>query len=313
MKSKDKKAQKQSKSKKYSKSQEKNKNKSKGKSKGKRKAKTKSKAKNQKKNKNINTVKQKIKKNLKTKSSPSPSSSSSSDNYRINRKGRVNSEGLYSKDNSLKLKKKKVKEKSNSSIKIINEIENNYKSHDLDYMNYMEKDIEKDGNCYYRCLSYYYRNTQEYHLEFRKLISEIFENNLDRFIDNYPDNNILGIPEPKNKEEILNLLKLYAQKMKEPDFYAGDHELILTSYYLNININVLIQDTYCYKSIYYYESPQLSNEIINLLYINGNHYQLLYNINDKDLESENSENVNKVDIKDYIKEKNKEIKKNKKK
>ena len=173
MKSKDKKAQKQSKSKKYSKSQEKNKNKSKGKSKGKRKAKTKSKAKNQKKNKNINTVKQKIKKNLKTKSSPS--SSSSSDNYRINRKGRVNSEGLYSKDNSLKLKKKKVKEKSNSSIKIINEIENNYKSHDLDYMNYMEKDIEKDGNCYYQCLSYYYRNTQEYHLEFRKLISEILK------------------------------------------------------------------------------------------------------------------------------------------
>ena len=101
--------------------------------------------------------------------------------------------------------------------------------------------------------------------------------------------------------------------MKEPDFYAGDHELILTSYYLNININVLIQDTYCYKSIYYYESPQLSNEIINLLYINGNHYQLLYNINDKDVESENSENLNKVDIKDYIKEKNKEIKKNKKK
>ena len=101
--------------------------------------------------------------------------------------------------------------------------------------------------------------------------------------------------------------------MKEPDFYAGDHELILTSYYLNININVLIQDTYCYKSIYYYESPQLSNEIINLLYINGNHYQLQYNINDKDVESENSENLNKVDIKDYIKEKNKEIKKNKKK
>ena len=57
-------------------------------------------------------------------------------------------------------------------------------------------------------------------MEFRKGISELFENNLAQFIDNYPDNNILGIPEPKNKDEILNLLKLYAQKMKEPDFYC---------------------------------------------------------------------------------------------
>ena len=67
--------------------------------------------------------------------------------------------------------------------------------------------------------------------------------------------------------------------MKQPEFYAGDQELAITSHYLNININVLIKGSYNYKSLYYYESPQKTNEVINLLYINRNHYKLLYLIN----------------------------------
>ena len=72
-------------------------------------------------------------------------------------------------------------------------------------MNYIAIDVEKDGNCYYRCLSFY-RKTQDYHLEFRKLISEIFENNLDKFTDHYPNHNILGIPEPDSEDEINKII-----------------------------------------------------------------------------------------------------------
>ena len=59
-------------------------------------------------------------------------------------------------------------------------------------LEYYEKNINGDGNCYYRCLSYCFRGTENYHLEFSKLISEIFENNLDKFIDAYPDPDIIG-------------------------------------------------------------------------------------------------------------------------
>ena len=78
------------------------------------------------------------------------------------------------------------------------------------YWNYYEKQITPDGNCYYRCLSYYYRGTEEYHLEFRQLISELFENNLEKFISSYPDPDILGEKEPENEEEIMIFLKKYA-------------------------------------------------------------------------------------------------------
>ena len=40
-------------------------------------------------------------------------------------------------------------------------------NHDLSQLDYYEKPITGDGNCYYRCLSYYYRGTEDYHLEFR--------------------------------------------------------------------------------------------------------------------------------------------------
>ena len=71
--------------------------------------------------------------------------------------------------------------------------------------------------------------------------------NIIQNLENYPDHNILGISEPNNEDEIKDLLKLYLEKMKQSDFYAGDKELAITSHYLNININVFIKDSYSYK------------------------------------------------------------------
>ena len=95
---------------------------------------------------------------------------------------------------------KEIKNEKHSQISFIN-------NHDLSFLEYYQKQITGDGNCYYRCLSYYYRGTEDYHLEFRQLISELFENNLDKFISSYPDPDILGEKEPENEEEILNFLK----------------------------------------------------------------------------------------------------------
>ena len=48
-------------------------------------------------------------------------------------------------------------------------------NHDLTPLDYYEKQITGDGNCYYRCLSYYYRDRENYYLEFRQLL--YFEGN----------------------------------------------------------------------------------------------------------------------------------------
>ena len=180
-------------------------------------------------------------------------------------------------------------------------LENN---HNLTQIEYYEKNITRDGNCYYRCLSYYFRGTEKYHLEFRKLISELFENNLERFINSYPDPDIIGEKEPQNEEETMEYLNKYVNYMKQSGVYAGDQEIALTAYYLGININVLILDTFGYKSLYYYESVIPTDEVINILYENGNHYQLLFkrkNVNEE--EDKQSLEEEEEEIEDYIKKK----------
>ena len=67
------------------------------------------------------------------------------------------------------------------------------------------KQIREDGNYYYRCLSYYFRNKEYDHLEFRELISEIFEKNIDMFKEDYPDPDIIGEKKPETKTELTNL------------------------------------------------------------------------------------------------------------
>ena len=77
-------------------------------------------------------------------------------------------------------KREKTKNNTKEDNKIIssnNESKNalidNHNLTQIEYYDY-EKNITKDINCYYRCLSYYFRGSESYHLEFRKLISEIF-------------------------------------------------------------------------------------------------------------------------------------------
>ena len=111
----------------------------------------------------------------------------------------------------------------------------------------------------------------------------------------------------------MEYLNKYVNYMKQSGVYAGDQEIALTAYYLGININVLILDTFGYKSLYYYESVIPTDEVINILYENGNHYQLLFkrkNVNEE--EDKQSLEEEEEEIEDYIKKKI-EIKKNNKK
>ena len=52
------------------------------------------------------------------------------------------------------------------------------------------KKIEKDGNCFYRTLSYFFRDTEEDLKEFRDLFATYFLNNLDEYIFAVADEDI---------------------------------------------------------------------------------------------------------------------------
>jgi len=194
------------------------------------------------------------------------------------------------------------------------------KSLDLTFSDYFEKDIEKDGNCYYRCLSYFFRKSEEFHREFRNLIYELFLENKNDFYDFLPDPGILGKKDPETEEEKIQILDEYGNNIRKDKFYAGDHELILTANYLLININVLYKDLMLYKSLNFYESPIKTEETMNILFINGNHYKLLYERNNDKIEDSFKSNKDneilkeeKQNIKLYIKTKKEQINKNKKK
>ena len=110
---------------------------------------------------------------------------------------------------------------------------------ELPFMNYYEKYINEDGNCFYRCLSYYYRKSEKDHIEFRKLLYEWLKNNKEIFIDF-----ILEDADPNNTltiEERLNIIKEKIEKVKNVGYWAGDLELSGISLMLNININLYIK------------------------------------------------------------------------
>ena len=53
----------------------------------------------------------------------------------------------------------------------------------LDENEYIIKDIELDSNCFYRSLSYYYRDKEDDYNEFRQLICTFIENHIEDYYD----------------------------------------------------------------------------------------------------------------------------------
>ena len=119
---------------------------------------------------------------------------------------------------NLKNNKNKNKIHADNKAKKCNKLVEN--SLGLTYLDYYPKNVKADGNCYFRCLSYYYRDTEEYYNEFRLLIYELFKANIKTFIDYPPDYKMFNKSQPKNEKEILELLNLYAEKIKEDKNWA---------------------------------------------------------------------------------------------
>ena len=135
-----------------------------------------------------------------------------------------------------KKREKKPKAKINQK-----NLQNNYTQdfHTINIDNYVVKNITADGNCFYRSLSFYYRQTEKDFDEFRKLIISYIENNLDNYISFVADEEI-NEPDFNNYSEDIKINKKreylldYTDKVKQDKVWAGYLEISTASILFNI-------------------------------------------------------------------------------
>ena len=109
-------------------------------------------------------------------------------------------------------------------------------------------------------------------IEFMNYIMKINK----KFIDSLPDHTMVGLPESTNKEEEkLNLLTVYWKYIKKPKTYHWEIEIVIIAHFLGINMNIVVNKKFNYKSYLYYKNILDNKETINILYINSNNYRLL--------------------------------------
>ena len=117
----------------------------------------------------------------------------------------TSSSGDYTEDSidtllaalELDTKEKDINESNKKKLK--NDVEkDNYLTKDkgienknsYNQSNFIIKKIEEDGNCFYRTLSYFFRETEKDHLEFREVITNYILNNAGEYIFAVTDDDI---------------------------------------------------------------------------------------------------------------------------
>ena len=153
-------------------------------------------------------------------------------------------------------------------------------------------DVNNDGNCFYRVMSYFLHNNENQHSIIRK---EIY----DKASENQKNN--------PQKIEILENNSLsktqYINKMKEDGFYAGDLEISIASKIFNINIATYRPASSTTLSFinYFSNDENYNRDLLILIYINNNHYKIAYYKNN-DEKSQSKSNGEKKGIEKLKKE-----------
>lgn len=119
-----------------------------------------------------------------------------------------------------------------------------------------EFEINKDENCYYNNISYYFTKKQIYNKFFLKLIYDFIQDNKNEIIIENP----YTIDNDDNNIKIFD----YIKNINKEGFYAGDLEISKTINILNINIAIYknMNKYYEYINYYFNENTCFINDII---------------------------------------------------
>ena len=143
------------------------------------------------------------------------------------------------------------------------------------------KNIVPDGNCFYRSISYFYRETEDDYNEFRQLIFEFIENNIDIYLEYIPEEDLCIPDEKKDDINYINnirkdYIRRYIERGKKDDTYAGDIEISTAAKLFGANIRIYLQDIGIFILLNEFNEgnclTETDKDIINILFINNNHF-----------------------------------------
>lgn len=177
-----------------------------------------------------------------------------------------------------------MEEKKDSNLKKSSEQKGNL---NLPLEDYIEVSIIGDGNCFYRCLSQAIDHTQENYQYYRTIIYNYIYAHKEELKFFFPQFN--NETTTNYNHRYLNFINT----IKNNGAYAGDFELSTASIILQRLIKIYRHTFNNYEFLTEYRPTNISNESLNIVYRNNNHFQLLL---EKDLclnsDLENIENIN---------------------
>ena len=153
-------------------------------------------------------------------------------------------------------------------------------------------------NHFYRCISYFFTNNQDNYKEVKKIIIEWIENNYEKFIDFFGDDDISGI---KKEEIALNEFEY----IKSKDSWGSDYTISIACLLFIIDIAV-----YTFNGLNEYKSYNLftvendkSKELLILSYHENNHFDIIYSIKEHLENNFLYNDINEINIKKKLKKK----------
>ena len=146
-----------------------------------------------------------------------------------------------------------------------------------------------DGNCFYRCLSFFLLGNDDFFQDIKNEIINWIDNNRETFNDFFGDDDINNI----SKEEFANEEYNY---IKSKDSWGGFHTIEIACILFGISIGVYTENGNNELIRYSYsENLKGGNKLMLLSYHNNNHFDLIY---DKKFKLENSNIIKNIkDIK----------------
>ena len=128
--------------------------------------------------------------------------------------------------------------------------------------------IEKDGNCFYRAISYFLFNNQDDHSKIRNRISEKAQ----KSHENNPHN--FNLVENSNLTETQYINEI----IKNNGNFAGDFEISIAQMIFNINIAAYRPGNNNNLTFinFYNDDNNYNRDLLILIFIDNNHFQLAY-------------------------------------
>ena len=167
-------------------------------------------------------------------------------------------------------KEKKIICNVNSDLKVLVNNKQNINANQVKIIT-----VQGDGNCFYRCISYFFLQSPDYYNEFKQLVIEWIDNNYEQFV------NFFGDDEKHNltKEEIA---EKEFKDIKKKDSWGTDYTISIICLLLNIEIAVYIKDgNDVFKPYHYFILDNNNqNELMILSFLNSNHFDLIYSIHE---------------------------------